>query len=77
MKNKVIQTKCLSSACLYFFFLLIKPALNKLDKLDDVVTELLIRKKIKCDQHNAASSLYFFLKPIINNFYFRNIECRL
>ena len=26
-----------------------------------------MRKKIKCDQHNAASPLYFFFKPIINN----------
>ena len=52
---------------LVFFFLLIKPALNNLDKLDDVVTKLLIRKKIKCDQHNAASPLHFFLKPKINN----------
>ena len=32
-----------------------------------VVTELLMRKKIKCDQHNTASPLYFFFKPIINN----------
>ena len=29
--------------------------------------ELLLRKKIKCDQHNVASPLYFFFKPIINN----------
>ena len=29
--------------------------------------ELLLRKKIKCDQHNAASPLSFFFKPIINN----------
>ena len=49
-----------------FFFSLIKPALKNQDKLDDVVTELLIREKIKCDQHNAASQLYFFFKPIIN-----------
>ena len=26
-----------------------------------------MRKKIKCDQHNTASPLYFFFKPIINN----------
>ena len=64
MKNKVKQTKCLSLACLHFFsffLLLIKPALNNLDKLDDVVTELLMRKKIKCDQHNAASPLHVSL----------------
>ena len=29
--------------------------------------ELLLRKTIKCDQHNAASPLSFFFKPIINN----------
>ena len=28
---------------------------------------LLLRKKIKCDQHNAASPLSFFFKLIINN----------
>ena len=49
------------------FFLLFKPALTNLDKLDYVVTELLLRKKIKCDQHIAVSSLYFFFKPIMNN----------
>ena len=26
-----------------------------------------MRKKIKCDQHNTASPLYFFFKPMINN----------
>ena len=64
MKNKVKQTKGLSSVCFHLFsflVLLFKPALKNLDKLDDVVTELLIRKTIKCDQHNAASPLYFFL----------------
>ena len=50
-----------------FFFPLIKPALKNLDKLNDVVTVLLVRKKIKSDQHNAASPLYFFFKLIINN----------
>ena len=29
--------------------------------------ELLLGKKIKCDQHNAASPLSCFFKPIINN----------
>ena len=29
--------------------------------------ELLLKKKIKCDQHNAASPLSFFFKLIINN----------
>ena len=52
----------------FFFFSLIKPALKNLDKLNDVVTELLVGKKIKSDQHNAASPLYFFFKLIINNF---------
>ena len=41
---------------------------------------MLLRKIIKCDQHNAASSLYFFFMPIIANlkkFHFRNIGRRL
>ena len=54
--------------CLFVsFFLLIKQALANLHKLDYVVTELLQRKKIKCDQHIAVSSLYFFFKPMVNN----------
>ena len=68
MKNKVYNKRKLyhQLVCL-FFFLSIKPALTNLDNLDYVVMELLLRKKIKCDQHIAVSSLYFFFKPIVNN----------
>ena len=68
MKNKGYNKRELyhQLVCL-FFFLSIKPALTNLDNLDYVVTELLLRKKIKCDQHIAVSSLYFFFKPIMNN----------
>ena len=51
----------------FFSFFFSQTSTKHLDKLDYVVTELLLRKKIKCDQHNAASLLYFFFKPIINN----------
>ena len=69
MKNKVYNKRKLyhQLVCLFFFFFSIKPALTNLDNLDYVVTELLLRKKIKCDQHIAVSSLYFFFKPIMNN----------
>ena len=45
-KRKVYhQLVCLFVFVLFCFFLLIKSALNNLDKLDDVVTELLLRRK--------------------------------
>ena len=52
MKNKVLTNERYIISlfvCLFFFsfFLLIKPALNNLDKLDDVVTELILRKENK------------------------------
>ena len=69
MKNKVYQTKGILSAFFFFFFFFgqLDLELKNLNKLDYVVTVLLLRKKIKCDQHNAASPLCFFFKPIINN----------
>ena len=69
MKNKVNKRKVYHRIVFLFLFSFwsVKLALKNLDKLDYVVTELLLRKKIKCDQHNAASLLYFFFKPIINN----------
>ena len=49
MKNKVYQKKVYHQlVCLFVsFLLLIKQALENLDKLDYVVTELLLRKKNK------------------------------
>ena len=43
--NKRISSACLFVCYSFHFFLLIKPALNNSDKLDDVVTELLLRRK--------------------------------